>query len=124
MRNAVKRVWNAIVPLTAALNDVKEMKMKENESVKEEIDLIEKRIEELTKAQEETIKTRYSIDAEKVSISQFVVERILNNDVDSKSIFILGKLFKDPNKKNAILICRKPEFTDESVKKKFITHAE
>ena len=78
----------------------------------------------MAKAREELIVQKFSINSEQVSISNFEVEKVLNNAVDSKSIFLLGKLFKDPTKRNAILICRKPEFTDEAVKKRFIKHSE
>ena len=71
MRRRVKKFWNRIEPLTAALNDAKEMKLKEGESVKEEIDLIEKQIEVLAKAREELIEKKFSINSEQVSISNF-----------------------------------------------------
>ena len=124
MRKAVKKVWTQILPLQVALGDVKKMTFKEGESVQEEIELIEKQIEVLNKAQEDLINQKYSINAEKITLTNFQVERVLNNEVDTKCIYLLGKLSRDPTKRNAILVCRKPEFTDESVKKQFIKQAE
>ena len=42
LRRRVKKLWNRIDPLTVVLNDAKELKLNEGESVNEEIDLIEK----------------------------------------------------------------------------------
>ena len=64
MRRRVKKLWNKIEPLTAALNDAKALKLKEGESMKEEIDLIEKQIEVLAKAREELIEKKFSINSE------------------------------------------------------------
>ena len=55
-----------------------------------------------------------------MNIKQFQVEKVLNNEVSTKQIYLLAKLRGDPTKTQAILICRKTEFKEEEMFKKLI----
>ena len=55
-----------------------------------------------------------------MNIKEFKVEKVLNNEVSTKQIYLLGKLKNDPTNTPAILICRKTEFKEEEMLNKLI----
>ena len=65
MRQVVKRIWNNLAQLEAALADAKAMTLPEGLSVTEEVDLIEAQVSKLKKERDErnqkTIEERYSV---------------------------------------------------------------
>lgn len=100
MRQAVKRVWNQRVTLATAISDAKAMTLDEGQSVAEELALMEAQLEKLTQEFEErqknTVKEHYSVEAERLNMGEFILTRILNSDVESRTIWILGKFRRDP----------------------------
>ena len=86
--------------LEKAIEDAKAMNLDDGQSIAEELGLMEGQLAELRKAQEERkerlIKERYSSEAEHISLGEFVLTRVLNSDVESRTIWLLGRFKRDP----------------------------
>ena len=57
--------------------------------------------------------------AEKLSMGEFVLTRILNSDCDLKKIWLLGRFQKDPTDNKVVLIMSKTEFEESAVRDLF-----
>ena len=100
MRKAVRTSWARLAHLESALRDAKAMELPEGQSIAEEVSLIEAQIAKLTQAvaerKQKIIQNRYSMTSERLSMGEFVLTRVLNNDPETKKIWLLGRFQKDP----------------------------
>ena len=125
MRLVVKRVWNQLGQLEAALTDAKAMTLAEGQSISQEITLIETQVAKLKQERDERaqklISEKYSKETERLSMGEFVLTRILNCDAEIKTIWMLGRFRRDPTENQVIMILRKTEFPEASMHELFPT---
>ena len=48
-------------------------------------------------------------------MGEFALTRILNNDPETRTIFLLGRFRRDPTQNQVILILRKTDFKEEKM---------
>jgi hypothetical protein len=63
--------------------------------------------------EQKRIKEKYSMEAEKLEMGNFILTRVLNNDAETRSIWLLGKFKGDPTENLLIMTLRKTEFTED-----------
>lgn len=117
MRTVVKRVWNQLGLLEAALVDAKAMTLEEGKSIDEEVTLIETQIAKIKQERDERakklIEDKYSSTSERLNMGEFVLSRILNSDAETKTVWLLGRFRRDPTENKVVLILRRTEFPED-----------
>ena len=92
------------------------MTLPEGLSVSEEIDLIEAQVAKMKKERDDknqkAIDENYSVQAERLNMGEFALTRVLNEDAETKTIYLLGRFRRDPTENRALLIMRKTEFEE------------
>ncbi len=69
--------------------------------------------------EQKRIKEKYSMEAEKLEMGNFILTRVLNNDAETRSIWLLGKFKGDPTENLLIMTLRKTEFTEDQMREIF-----
>ena len=123
MRTTIKRSWNYLGQLERALTEAKTMELTDEQSIAEELTLIETQVTALQQKRDERrqtlITTKYSMTAENLSMGEFVLTRILNNDPEIRKIWLLGKFKRDPTDNQVVMILNKTEFSEDTMKEIF-----
>ena len=73
---------------------------------------LDKNKKERDERRQKLIKDKYSIEAEKLEMGSFTLTRILNSVAESRTIWLLGKLNRDPTENQVIMTLRKTEFPE------------
>ena len=58
---------------------------------------------------------KYSTQSDKLNMGEFALTRVLNNDPETRTIFLLGRFRRDPTQNQVILILRKTDFPEEKM---------
>ena len=58
---------------------------------------------------------KYSAKSEKLNMGEFALIRVLNNDPETRNIFLLGRFRRDPTQNQVILILRKTDFPEDKM---------
>ena len=116
MRSSVKRVWNQLLPLERLMTEVEFLRLEEGHPVDEELNLVKNQVFKLRKEAEDRrlkmIEDKYSAKADKLQMGEFILTKILNNDPEVRTMWLLGKFSKDPTGNQVILTLRKTEFQE------------
>mmetsp|Transcript_6797 Transcript_6797/g.8099 ORF Transcript_6797/g.8099 Transcript_6797/m.8099 type:complete len:100 (+) Transcript_6797:531-830(+) len=59
------------------------------------------------------------MEAERLNMGEIVLTRILNNDADTKKIWLLGRFQRDPTDNQVVLTLSKTEFEEGSIREMF-----